>query len=81
MKHARSDYDLIQDPRQNGIPEDEPVFLLRANDLCTPDVVMFWAKRAKEIGASEEIVQMAKDHAIAMLTWGEENGRKIPDLP
>lgn len=31
MKHARPDYDRIQDPA-GIIPEDEPVFLLRGQD-------------------------------------------------
>ena len=85
MKHARKDYNSIQDLRdlndEGVIPEDEPVFLLRAKDLCAPDVVMYWAERAKEIGASKEMCQMARDHAVAMLDWGERNNRHIPDLP
>lgn len=32
MIHARPDYNRIQDP-ENKIPEDEPVFLLRAKTL------------------------------------------------
>ncbi len=81
MKHARSDYDLIQDPRQNGIPEDEPVFLLRAQDICSPDIVMDWAQKAEDMGASSEIVKLARDQAVAMLNWGEKHKRQIPDLP
>ena len=33
MKHARSDYDRIQDP-DGKIPANEPVFLIRGQDVC-----------------------------------------------
>lgn len=42
MRHARADYNRIQDPL-NLIGEDEPVFLLRAKDVSAPFVVRFWA--------------------------------------
>jgi len=80
--HARKDYNKIQDMRTEGaIPESEPVFLLRAKDICSPDIVMAWADRAEQFGASPEIIKMAREHALIMLTWGEDNGRHIPDLP
>ncbi|MCG7932122.1 MAG: hypothetical protein N0E44_18990 [Candidatus Thiodiazotropha lotti] len=42
MKHARSDYNRIQDPDRK-IPDDEPVFLLRAQDKYAAEVVRFYA--------------------------------------
>ncbi len=41
MKHARKDYDRIQDP-EHQIPEDEPVFLLRAQDRTAAETVRHW---------------------------------------
>ncbi len=35
MKHARKDYDRIQDT-VGKIPENEPVFLIRGQDLAAP---------------------------------------------
>ena len=42
MKHSREDYDRIQDP-ENKIPKDEPVFLLRGQDISSPFAVDAWA--------------------------------------
>jgi hypothetical protein len=42
MKHANKKYDRIQDP-DGIIKEDEPVFLLRAQDSISPEVMRFWA--------------------------------------
>jgi hypothetical protein len=35
MRHARADYDRIQDP-DGLIPQDEPVFLIRGQDRAAP---------------------------------------------
>jgi hypothetical protein len=80
MRHARRDYDRIQDPA-GLIPEDEPVFLLRGKDLAAPDTVHFWADRALSLGADEEMAASAHNHAAAMLAWQEERGWKVPNMP
>ncbi len=46
MIHARPDYNRIQDP-DNLIPDDEPVFLLRAKDRTAPAAVDAWANLAE----------------------------------
>lgn len=80
MKHARSDYDHIQDP-SGKIPADEPVFLLRASDMLAPNVVKHWALQAKVNGCDPEIVAAAENHAQAMIDWQKQHGRKRPDMP
>lgn len=80
MIHAREDYNRIQDP-QGRIPDDEPVFLLRAQDEFAPAVVADWARRACEGGADEKIVSLALAHAARMQEWQAAHGRKTPDLP
>jgi len=80
VKHARNDYEAIQDPR-GLIPEDEPVFLLRAQDVCAPFAVLEWAFQAERHGASGLMVESAKKHAALMRDWQTERGMKIPDLP
>lgn len=80
MKHARSDYDQIQDP-SGKIPAEEPVFLLRASDMLAPNVVMHWALQAKANGCDPEIVAAAENQARAMLEWQQSHGRKRPDMP
>jgi len=80
MKHARKDYDRFQDPA-GLIPEDEPVLLLRGQDMCAPATLAFWAKEVRRVGGSEKIASMVEDWAVEMLKWQEKHGNKIPDLP
>ena len=80
MKHARKDYDRIQDP-QKLIPEDEPVFLLRAQDKFAPKLVALWALLAVEDGVDIKMVKMVRNHAEEMNAWQKVNGAKTPDLP
>jgi hypothetical protein len=80
MRHAREDYNRIQDPA-GLIPEDEPVFLLRAKDVSAPFVVRHWATIAEQIGADPEIVASARMHARRMEAWQERYGFKPPDMP
>jgi len=81
MLHARKDYqERIQDSA-HIIPEDEPVFLIRAQDKVAPDTVDQWAEWAEEGGAKENIVKHAREHAEAMRKWQETHGSKVPDMP
>lgn len=80
MKHAREDYNHIQDP-SGKIPADEPVFLLRAQDKVAPDIVEEWAIAARKAGADNEIVNHAFEHASLMRKWQKKHGCKVPDMP
>lgn len=80
MKHARPDYNRIQDP-DDKIPEDEPVFLLRAQDVTAPFLVRMWAQQAESFGAKQDIVDAARRQAANMTEWQREHGMKIPDMP
>ena len=55
MRHAREDYNRIQDP-EGLIPEDEPVFLIRGQDQVGAETVERWAFLATAAGADVEIV-------------------------
>lgn len=83
MKHARPDYDLIQDHREDklAIPINEPVFLLRAQDVNAPMAVDYWAQCAERSGTDPTMVRMAKEHATLMRAWQLNHGMKVPDLP
>jgi hypothetical protein len=79
MIHARDDYNRIQDPA-GLIPADEPVFLLRGQDIAAPGTVEDWAARAEANGASPEIVTLAINQAHAMRVWQASRACKTPDL-
>ena len=80
MLHAREDYNRIQDP-EGKIPEDEPVFLIRAQDVLARSVLGFYVEAAKAIDAQPELIQLVKEHAVRMAIWQEEHGYKYPDIP
>ena len=81
MRHARSDYDRIQDP-DGIIGADEPVFLLRAKDASAPDTIRHWAKLVYNRGrGNPEMSRAAMEHADRMEAWQREHGCKTPDLP
>lgn len=81
MKHARDDYNGRIVDLEKKIPEDEPVFLLRAQDMVAPKVVDFWVKEADALGAKPNIVNAAREQAARMRTWQEDHGAKTPDMP
>jgi len=80
MKHARADYDRIQDPA-GKIPADEPVFLIRGQDRVAPAVLECWATLAAAAGASPQIVEAARFQANEMRHWQSTCANKTPDMP
>jgi hypothetical protein len=79
MKHARPDYDRIQDPA-GKIPADEPVFLLRAQDKSAPAALRFWAAQNRTVGGDESLSTLAELWASNMEQWQREHGSKAADL-
>lgn len=75
MKHARDDYNRIQDPA-GLIPEDEPVFLLRGQDVLASDAVRYYALRACLEGRIE-VAFLSFQQAKRMEGW---EPRKLPDI-
>lgn len=59
---------------------DEPIFVLRAQDIIAPEIVREWAFRAKKAGVPKEKVDEARRLADQMEDWQIENDRrKVPD--
>jgi len=56
--------------------DDEPIFVLRAQDMLAPGTVRFWAERAAANGCPPEKVQEAYALAERMEQWPT---RKTPD--
>lgn len=80
MKHARQDYSRIQDP-EHKIPENEPVFLLRGQDISAPLAVEFWVGLNDAAGGDPELSRLALEQVDAMRTWQKKNGMKPADGP
>jgi len=72
MIHAREDYNRIQDPEKK-IPEDEPVFLLRAQDKTAAQIVRLWASaQRKNPKADKKLIEMVEHHADRMEEWAKQ---------
>ena len=80
MKHARNDYDHIQDP-SGKIPEEEPVFLLRGQDPLAPNTLFYWAEQLVVKGGDLGMAKAVRDHANKMLAWQNNIKTHIPDMP
>ncbi len=59
------------------IPDDEPVFLVRGQDVVGAATVLAWADMAQYAGAAPEIVRIAREHAEKMASWPK---KKVADL-
>lgn len=56
--------------------DDEPVFILRAQDMLSADLVDMWATQASLVGCHNDKVREARDLAQQMREWPR---RKNPD--
>jgi hypothetical protein len=89
MRHARTDYNRIQDPAledptlANGstpIAEDEPVLLFRAQDVHAPRVAAFYAGLLNDDG-NDTMARTVMAQGRQMLLWQTQNRMKAPDMP
>lgn len=58
------------------IPADEPVFLIRGQDLVGAAAVRAWADLAEAAGSPPDILAMARGHAEKMDAWPK---KKVAD--
>lgn len=81
MKHARADYDERIQDSAGLIPDDEPVLLIRGQDICAVAAVDAWLKAARELGADEATIAAVQRHRLRVVEWQESNAAKLPDAP
>ena len=60
------------------VPIDEPVFLIRGQDVVGAAAVRAWADLAEANGAAVQVVEAARGHAAQMELWPH---KKVADLP
>lgn len=80
MLHSRKDYDRIQDP-EGKIGEDEPVFLMRAQDDAFLDAVTEWIKAHLRNGGDGDVAVAVGTHLGRAIAWREKNLTKNADAP
>lgn len=73
--------DELTNPRScmSKAADDEPVFVLRAQDKHAPAMVRIWAGAALASGTPQAKVNEALDLANAMESWQSEHSAKVPD--
>lgn len=75
----------MSNTKEKGVPTfdkalpDEPVFVLRAQDMLAPEIVREWAYRARKEGVDPEKVDAARRVADQMEDWQINNTKKKPD--
>jgi hypothetical protein len=72
MIHARKDYMRIQDPlnaKDKGIPKDEPVFLLRAQDELFVPMLTLYAEFSAARGCDPKLTQSVIAHRELARMW------------
>ena len=77
MIHAREDYNRRVQDSEGLIPEDEPVVLIRAQDVLGVQAIEYYARLCREHQAPE-VAERMEQHAELMKAWPK---KKIPDLP
>ena len=71
----------LSDPNSciNKADPQEPVFVLRGQDLTSPAFVLAWAELARVLGCNPEKVNEAILTAKKMKVWAEAKNGKFPD--
>jgi hypothetical protein len=78
MKFTRDDYNRRIVDLEGKIPDDEPVFLLRAQDKHAPETLRFYAKLLMEEG-NVSMAEELLNHARNMIVWQKSVKVKSPD--
>jgi len=78
MKFTRVDYNERIIDLERKIPEDEPVFLLRAQDVYAPSTLRHYAQLLEE-GGNVEMAEELRAHARQMLVWQKSVRVHKPD--
>jgi len=78
MKFTRDDYNKRIIDTAGKIPEDEPVFLLRAQDMHAPSTLRFYAKLLEENG-NMDMADELRLHARQMVIWQKSVRVHKPD--
>jgi len=63
------------DVRIKGIPEDEPVFIFRAQDMLVPLVLAYYRDLREAMG-DHDVVDRIEHQRKRFITW---KPRKLPD--
>ena len=76
---AQDEIERLQQKLNNGsLPPDEPLFVLRAQDMYADEFVLAWADRCERAGTPAKKIEEARLLAAQMDLWSP---RRIPGQP
>lgn len=78
MRFTREDYTRRIIDSDNKIPDNEPVFLLRAQDVHAPATLRYYADQLEKSG-NIEMANELRLHARQMIVWQKSVNVKNPD--
>ncbi len=82
MIHARPDYNKRIQDADGLIADEEPVFLLRAQDRFAPCLLQTWCCLYEAVPDHDpEMLALAEKHISLMREWQQDVACKTPDLP
>jgi hypothetical protein len=63
------------------IPSDEPVFMLRARDICSVETIAYYLAQCVEAGSPRQHLDLVLDAVDEFRSWQEahEDDLKVPD--
>lgn len=63
------------------VPDEEPVFTIRAHDKLAEKIVRAWLMEARAAGAPAAKLSLAEEHLRAIVDWRAMNADrvKVPD--
>jgi len=59
------------------LPDDEPVFLIRAQDLASVSTIQFYREQAQKAGAPEEFLDSLGEVQNDFMKWQRENVNRV----
>ena len=69
------------DPLVRHIPQDEPVFLLRAEHPMSVSALKTWLSEAEQAGVSEDLLKLVRVQIKEMASWPVKTLPTAPDTP
>ncbi len=79
MKHARPDYDVRIQDNEFLIPDDEPVLLIRGQDVLAVPLIASYLDLYD--GSDPAVVDQLQVHLDRMIEWQRTHPTKAADVP
>jgi len=80
MLHARDDYNRRIQDNAGKIPDNEPVFMIRAQDKHAIPILTAYLVLVEQDNGDSSIIEGVRKQLRRMQVWQNEYGHKAPDM-